>query len=223
MKPKTTQSIIAVVLVLATWTDAKAETILFESGALGPTGVTWQEGLDGEVQGSSVSDQVFSGVRFELTQPILTTEIGGHFFSPNGGEFFGAIVALDDENDFPNSEDLSTSDVLGVTSLVFPVDSAEAFGDINLSLDPGWYALAYGSGLFGVDGEGGMVLNNPDIGNPTYLARQLSPGWFNLSDLSDAKDFVDFRFVIKGTIIPEPASVSLVVAGLLCFRFRFVA
>ena len=183
-----------------------ADTI-FESGTLGPTGVTWQQALAGEVPGSSVDTQVFSGVRFELTRPVLTTEIGGHFFSPAGGDFIGAIVGLDDGNDFPNSEDLSTSDVFDTTLMTFPTDSQEVFGDLVLALDPGWYALVFASGLFAANGNGGMVLNNPDIGSPTYIARQPGPGWFNLSDLSDAKDFVDFRFVIKGTIVPEPSAL----------------
>ena len=74
---------------------------IFESGTLGQTGVTWQEALDGVVQGSGVDAVTFSGVRFELTQPVITSQIGGHVFSPNSGTFFGAIVALDDETTSP--------------------------------------------------------------------------------------------------------------------------
>lgn len=194
--------------------------ILFESGTLGTTGVRWQDAIDGLVPGSSVSNAVFNGVRFEVSQAVLVTEIGGHFFSPSGGSFFGAVVALDDEDDLPNSQDLSTQDVIDKALLGFPTDSAEVFGEFNHVLEPGWYALVFGSGLFEATGFGGMVLNNPDIGSPTYIARQIGPGWFNLSDVSDAFEFVDFRFVVLGNIIPEPASLGILLIGLLCFVLR---
>ena len=196
--------------------DATAATI-FESGTLGPTGVTWQDALDGVVQGSGISSTVFSGVRFELTQPVITTQIGGHVFSPNGGSFFGAIVALDDENDLPDSGDLSTSDVLGHTELTFPVLSEEAFGDLSLTLQPGWYALAFGSGLFGVTGNGGMPLNNPDIGEPSYIMFQPGSvtGWNNLIN----PIFRNYRFVVEGTIVPEPTSIGLMWVLLLLGSF----
>jgi len=192
--------------------------ILFESGTLGPTGISWQDALDGLVGGSSVSNTVFSGVRFELTQRVAITEISGHVFSPAGGDFFGAIVALDDSDDFPNSGNLSTPDVLGHTLLEFPIASAEAFGNLSFPLDPGWYALVLGSGLFGATGNGGMILNNPDIGNPSYIAFQPLSGvpWIEISQV-----FKDFRFVVYGNIIPEPSSVMLaLIAFLLSFIHR---
>ena len=194
--------------------------VLFESGTLGPTGVSWQDALDGLVPGSSVAVDVFSGVRFNLTQLVVTTQIGGHFFSPAGGDFFGAIVQLNGVNDFPDSGDLSTSDVLGVALLTFPVDSAEVFADLNVHLAPGWYALVFGSELFGAHGDGGMVLNNPDIGEPEYIARQTGAGWFNLIDISDAIEFKDFRFVIEGRVIPEPSSISTAIIALLALFSR---
>jgi hypothetical protein len=153
--------------------------ILFESGTLGPTGITWQQVLDEEVVGVNIASDVFSGVRFELLSPVMTTRIGGHFVSAAGGEFFGAIVNLTDQNDFPDSGDLSTPDVVGSTTLSFPAPSAEVFGNLPLSLQPGWYALVFGSCLFGSTGAGAMPLNNPDIGSPSYIAWQTGDGWFN--------------------------------------------
>lgn len=196
-----------------------AETI-FESGALGQTGVSWQDALDGLVPASSVDADVFSGVRFHVTQPVVTSQIGGHFFSPAGGDFVGAIVRLDDETDFPDSENLSTADVLGTTTMTFPVASAEIFGDLVLSLDPGWYSLAFASGVFGASGVGGMVLNNPDIGAPSYIARQPEPGWFNLADISDAKEFINFRFVVRGRVVPEPPPAVLLGLAVLIALYR---
>jgi hypothetical protein len=188
--------------------------ILYESGTLGPTGVTWDDLLAETVGGTNIRSVVFTGVRFELHQPVVTTQIGGHFLQrpgsdPDGnGSFFGAIVALEDESDFPNSGDLSTSDVLGSTVLTFPNPSAEVFGNLSLSLDPGYYALVFGSGLFGATAEGTAIRNNPDIGAPTYIGWQPGAGWFNLTGISTI--FADHRFVVLGNVVPEPSTAILV-------------
>jgi hypothetical protein len=183
--------------------------VLFESGTLGPTGITWQQVLDEEVVGSNVASDVFSGVRFELLSPVVITRIGGHVVSPAGGEFFGAIVNLTDQNDFPDSGNLSTPDVVGSAIVAFPAPSAEVFGNLSLSLQPGWYALVFGSGLFGATDAGAMPLNNPDIGNPSYIAWQTGDGWANLL----TPIFRNFRFVVEGRVVPEPTITSLILAA----------
>jgi len=194
---------------------AAADTI-FESGTLGPTGVTWDDLLAETVGGTNVRSVVFTGVRFELQQPVLTTQIGGHFLQrpgsdPNGdGSFFGTIVALENENDFPDSGDLSTTDVLGSTLLRFPNPSDEVFGDLSLRLDPGWYALVFGSGLFGATAGGAALGNNPDIGTPSYISFQPGSGvtWIEISPL-----FKDHRFVLSGRVVPEPSALALMIAA----------
>jgi hypothetical protein len=207
-----------VAAVLAWLSHPAHADILFESGMLGPTGIP-----RGSVPGANVSATVFNGVRFQLDRPVETTQIGGHFVGSAGttDTLFGAIVSLSDENDFPNSGDLSTPDVLGTTVIAFPAPSAEVFGDLELSLNPGWYALVFGSGLFAASGDGAMPLNNPDIDDPTYIGWQPGAGWFNLTDLSDVFEFVDYRFVLEGRIVPEPSTVILAAgASLLLFSRR---
>lgn len=184
---------------------ASAATI-FESGTLGPTGLP-----QGSVIASNITPAVFAGVRFQLTETVNTTQIGGHFVDENNDTFFGAIVQLDDENDFPDSADLSSTDVLGHTELTFPVPSDEVFGDLKLSLDPGWYALVFGSGLFGVNGDGAAPLTNPDIATPQYIAFQPSVGWLNLEGFLS-----DFRFVVQGNVVPEPTSCKIFALSSLC-------
>jgi len=121
-------------------------------------------------------------------------------------------VRLDSATDFPDSGDLSTADVAGQTLLSFPTTSAEVFGDLELSLAPRWYALVFGSGLFGTIGQGGVVANNPDIGSPTYIGYQADPGWFDIS--APNGPFHNFRFVIEGNVVPEPNSVISVLVGI---------
>lgn len=201
-----------------------AETILFESGTLGPTRVTFDDLLAETVRGTNVRSVVFTGVRFELQQPVVTTQIGGHFLQrpgedPQGnGSFFGAVVALDDENDFPDSGDLSTADVLGSTLLTFPDPSDEVFGDLALRLDPGWYGLVFGSGQFGATAGGAAVRNNPDIGDPVYIGYQPGAGfgWSNLIN----PIFRNHRFAIRGTVVPKSASAGLLFPALLLALFK---
>ena len=187
--------------------------VLFQSGTLGPTGVSWNDLLSGKLQGSNISKNVFIGARFYLAQPATTTEIGGHFAAPATGDFFGAIVKLSGENDFPDSGDLSTPDVLGTTHLAFPSPSNEVLGSLSLSLDSGWYAVAFGSGLFGTTASGGTVQNGVDIGSPTYIAFQPGAvlGWGNLI----TPIFRNYCFVVEGHTVPEPNTFILASIALL--------
>ncbi len=204
--------VLSLVVAIAFAAPPVSAAILFESGTLGPTGLA-----QGTVAATNITPNVFTGVRFQLTQSVVTTQIGGHFVDLVNGTFFGAIVALDDENDFPDSGDLSTPDVLGNTELTFPVPSDEVFGNLSLALDPGWYALVFGSGLFNTSGDGAAPRNNVDIGNPTYIAFQpLSGlGWLDITGA-----FSNHRFVVNGIIIPEPTTLTLGAIGLLFFLCR---
>jgi hypothetical protein len=193
--------------------------VLFESGTLGPTGILYSQ-LGGTVPGTELNSSVFPGVRFQLIETVKTSRVGGHFVASSNGSFFGAIVALDDQDDFPNSIDLSTPDVLGVTTLTFPNPSEEVFGDLDLHLDSGWYALVFGSGLFGTSGSGGAVRNGEDIGNPQYIAFDPNLQWFNLQVLP--LPFDNHRFIIEGQIAPEPTSIVLVLFTIFVFAIRTV-
>ena len=214
--------ILCIGLAVTCWVSAHGSCafadVLFESGTLGLTGVSWSDATSGTVPTVNISPHVFTGVKFHLDQPVLTTSVGGHFVSPSGGAFFGTLVSLENETDFPDSGDFSTPDTLGATLLSFPVASAEVFGDLNLSLDQGWYALVFGSGLFGANGAGGAPANNVDIGTPTYIAFQPGSGvtWIDLATF-----VTDLRFVVSGRSVPEPSTPILIILGLLiCFSRR---
>ena len=184
--------------------------ILFESGTLGPTGINLSYG---EAPGTFVKDSVFVGVRFEIGQRAQTTHVGGHFAAVdgggfgNGGTFFGALIKLNGEDDFPDSDNLSTPDVLGATVLTFPIFSDEVFGELAVQLDSGWYALVFGSHLFGATGHGGAVRNGLDIGDPSYIGFGPNLDWFNLDIFQTFFD--NHRFVVKGISVPEPSMGGL--------------
>jgi hypothetical protein len=162
---------------------------------------------------------VFVGTRFELSSPALTTKIGGHFVGHpenTDNDFFGAVVRIEHESDFPDSGDLSSSDVLGTALLKFPQQSDEVFGELSITLEPGWYAVVFGSGLFGTTAVGGAVRNGIDILSPTYIGWQpATTGWFELDDFFD-----NHRFVVEGQFTPEPSTVSVAAISILLFLFH---
>ncbi len=208
----------ALLSALLVATPAAQAATIFESGTLGTTGITGEDVFNQVVLGANVNANVFNGVRFELNQPALTSDIGGHFVARPGvgGSFFGAVVELADENDFPDSGDLSTPDVLGHATLNFPEPSSEANGTLELFLDPGWYALVFGSGLFSSGGSGAAVLNNSDINAPDYFAFNENIGWFELDGFLS-----DFRLTLGGVVVPEPPTITFVLLLLLVMNRRW--
>jgi hypothetical protein len=182
--------------------NSASGTTIFESGTLGATGIPRSE----VTGGSNVNPAVFVGVRFRLEDSILTTQVGGHFVKNTGADqsFFGAIISLVDANDFPDSGDLTTPDVVGTTLLSFPEPSNEVFGALVKPLNPGWYALVFGSGIVGSTGSGVALTNGMDLGDPAYIAFQPGSGfgWSNLEGFLS-----NFRFVVQGSVVPEPTSI----------------
>ncbi|QDT69838.1 hypothetical protein MalM25_27800 [Planctomycetes bacterium MalM25] len=201
----------AALLLLAA--QASGDEVLYQSAILGPTGITAEELTTQAVPGTNVGRFDFIGARFELMQPVVTNRIGGHLVSLGpAGEFFGALVALAGPDDFPDSSDLSTPDVLGDTLVAIADPSDEVFGEIELALDPGWYGVVFGSGLFGATGRGGAVRNNTDLpagGLIGWSASSSGDGWFDLvPGIAPTQQYI----VVRGFPIPEPT--SLVVAAL---------
>ena len=123
-------------LILFSVVDVCFADILFESGTLGPTGVPWQDVYDQLVFGENVSGDAINGVRFEIIQRAITAQVGGHFVRPPNSDttLFAAIIELDSANDFPDSVDLSTPDVLGTTLLTVPDASDVVAGNLGLEL-----------------------------------------------------------------------------------------
>jgi hypothetical protein len=180
---------------------------VYESATLGPTGFTIQQVLQGEASGFNVAESNYVGGRFHVDQTYAATRIGGHFVRGFADDsFFGAIVHLSGESDFPNSGNLLTPDVLGVAHLSFPNSSSEAFGELSATLVPGWYAVIFGSGQFQTFGWGGTINNGEEIGTPSYIIWQPGEGWLNLADLG-FPDLGNLRLVVEGNFIPEPTSL----------------
>lgn len=139
---------------------------LLETATLGPTGQS-------PVGGLNIWHQQFLGAKFEVTEPVRLESMGGHLVNaPLPGTFgpiFMALVPLNPMTDLPNDPELS--DAFLVIPVDLPAASEEVTVDITgsgieIDLVPGRYALIFGSGLFGVNGDGAMPGNDTDIGTP---------------------------------------------------------
>ena len=184
-------------------TPAWAEFV-FESALLGPTG------LD---RGASINEAQFLGTRFRLESPATARRIGGHFFGnvTGPGDIFGAIVPLSDTGELPSEFDLSGAQApAGHTLITLPGGtpaSDEFAGDLVLDLDPGHYALLFGSGLFGATGFGGAPRGDPSVGDPSYFV--VDDGQIFEGGFSDARFFVD--------TVPEPSTLVCALIALACY------
>ncbi len=199
----------AVAWAWALWCGLGAGTsraaVYYESSPVGatPTGTT------------DFSFAVSLGVRFEVTSSITATAIGGRMErNANAGDntFFGALIALTDFADFPDSTDLSSPDVL--RSVVFsapavndvPEEVTVAIAAINLA--PGVYAIMFGGGERGASGLGAMTAFGADGPNASYFSKVSS-------DYSNDPVPQDMRFVLHSNPIPEPAGMALLVGAAL--------
>lgn len=216
---KAISSLLLVGLLIA---DQRASAgAIYESATLNGAGATRQEVADGGIPGLSVGINAFVGVRFEMKHRAVTDQIGGHFVGPFSAEdtIFGAVVLLDGPQDFPDSIDLSTPDVLGWTLLQLPNESGDVFGSLRVDLEPGWYGLVFGGGyqnegLFGARALGGAMGTNDDIGNPSYFGYLRGSHWGTRQGGT--------RYVVIGQLdIPEPLTLwGAAVGSLLAFTRR---
>ncbi|MCA9170686.1 MAG: tandem-95 repeat protein, partial [Planctomycetales bacterium] len=141
----------------------------------------------------------FYGIRFEVVEPLHVDRVGGNFLFFSGTGPFAAIVELDDVNDLPDSVDLSTPDVVATTivPLAFQ-DDGDKRGDMDVTLEPGWYALMFGTEKFGSTGITSLPVNNTPLLQPSdYLHARLGvPEFF---PISQANSTWKARFVLEGS------------------------
>ena len=179
-------------------------TIILETASLGQTG---------EPGGTSVDAEQYLAARFTLTQTTQITAVGGHLFEGEPGGVFAAIIPLSSPTALPSflPSDIGSSAVAGV-AFTAPFPSDDVLIPLSVVLSPGSYALVFGSNAFGATGGGGMPEDNSPIGTPSFFLGQTST-WTD-TDLSF------LRFVVEGTVVPEPGTSMLVMSGLAVLAAR---
>jgi len=198
-------SVLAIALCLAVSPVAQA-AVIFESAVLP------DDGSGNYLLGGPPGLDQFLAVRFSLASTVTTAAVGGYIDGGFGESYFGAIVALSGPGDFPDSEDLSTADVLGVATIPGTLSPADSSGALVLVLPAGDYALVLGSGLFGTTAVGGMPFNMTNVGAPSYFFKGTTGSGVGYTDFG-----LNNRFFIldSTTAVPEPASLTLLGVGML--------
>ncbi len=167
----------------------------------------------------SVNDRQLIGTRFEVASPMTLLSVGGNFLA--GSHVFAALVRLGGPEDFPDSRDLSTSDVRGVTQIraggqLPDLPFVDATAPLGAELDPGWYAIVFGGGLFGVPAgvTAGFSWGHAVVGDPSFITSSagIGPrGPWTTTPPNGIRVFADADLAP----IPEPSTCLLVTAGTL--------
>ena len=202
------QLVFALLLVLMA-SSARAERI-FESASIGTPG------QDGMLGGTTVSNTQFIGVKFQYTGdvPVTTGSVGGHFFGNvfASGTIFAAIVDLGFTNNFPPGFNIATpGTALGSTLIPLPAgfpSSNDYAANVAVTLEPDhFYALIFGSGLFGATNPGaGAPGGDTDIGAPEYFVIDGPTATFKPVTLSGVRLFLDTDAIAS---VPEPSSLAI--------------
>ncbi len=193
---------------------AQAGTI-YESATLGTIGHTG---------GSALEFGQFLGSRFTLSAVTDVTAIGGHMIEKGGdGTLWGALISMSGLLPSFAPQDIEAN-ALGFAILTPTSTSDEFIVPLIITLNPGDYALVFGdNSLFGTTGTGQMpgppltgAVNFPaGVGSYFFGNATASNSWTNPGPPG--------RFVVQGTVIPEPSTMLLLgsgLAGLGFFRQR---
>jgi len=155
----------------------------------------------------------FLGSRFSVDEEVEVDMIGGHIYgaplSPTAGfctelaPIFGVIVKLSSPGAVPSGSPFTPGEVVASTLFTPPCGSVLT-GDflvpLSATLQPGDYALIFGSNEFGATGNGVMPnINTPDSGS--YFFGN-GTQWFN-------GGVNKVRFVVTGTVSITAVSIDI--------------
>jgi hypothetical protein len=133
--------------VLLCTTQLSAQPVVLESASLGATG---------HISGSSVTTAQFIGWRFQIGTPLDVDHIGGHLLEFEPGGLFAALVSLPSIDSVPAGTPFTADELVATTTFQAPFPSDEVTIPFTAELQPGSYALVFGTGMFGATGLGGM-------------------------------------------------------------------
>ena len=167
--------------------------------------------------GLVVDDYFWPTHRFEIGSPTVVASVGGYFDNTTAGaiSIFGAIVALPGATDFPDSLDLSSADVLATTVIEVLPPAGLYSGALPISLMPGWYALAFGTGRFGADSVVGTDVIMPSLAidlDPQLPFTAIQAG----NPYGTPPQFIAQLASPRFHAAPEPSTLALIPIGFAC-------
>ena len=166
----------------------RAVTIIHESASLGPTGqnVGWYLG----------NDQFFGSV-FHVDYEIQVTAIGGHLIGGAPGKtIFGAILSLQSRYDLPSGSPIDMSEVVAYTTFNPDTPSTDYRVPLSATLQPGYYALVFGTNNLGA--SSGYVGSIPHPDEQVDLPDALYIKWRGTGWLHAGSHQWQLRFVVEG-------------------------
>jgi len=212
---------LATVLLAA---GAGVAEIIIETGGAGDSGntcelsgsgaVTYENPVGSPGGGSSgIANDQYLGARFEFTEEVEVESVGGEFKNMLGS-FFAAIVPIHSMAALPQGDPsqgipFNPGEVLTYeTFSVSPYPNPAQIRTIPLSitLDPGVYGVVFGSGLYGTS-------CNPVSCMPRYQSVPDSAGFFWSSQPWRWSNAFSQQSRIQITLVPEPATLSLLALG----------
>lgn len=147
-------------------------------------------------QSMFIDSNTFWGTRFEVTE-TTTVDEAGVWLTSGSGEIFAAILEIDSPtaDPLPPSHPLFDDSVAASTLITVASGTGEYTGDLaGAELEPGHYALVFGSGLFGADGEALI----PSLSDPDYVTNPGCIVWSGAfwSEFPDTT----YRMFVKGSV-----------------------
>jgi hypothetical protein len=160
-----------------------------------------------------ISAGAYIAVRFELSTPVVAEDFGlltrANALVPQG-PILGALIRLTGPTDVPDSiNPLDTPDVLARILITPDYDLANIAGGIEPTrLDPGYYAILFGSGQFGATGSAyGVGGDRIDDSSFFFWAAAFPDGYHEISD-SGAYP----RVFLRGEPLPEPGAAAAILS-----------
>ena len=157
--------------------------------------------------GVAIYDQSYVGVRFQLAQDTTLNRVGLRMTGLAGpGSIFGSIVRLSSMSDFPDStHPFNTPDVLATTLLPIPASTTDVTADIGpITVPAGTYALLFGAGEFGANGDAAASQNNTPVGPQSYFY------WVDSNGAYLDGSYGNVRFYVLNEV-PEPSSGAVAI------------
>ncbi len=198
----------------------QAEAVTLASTQLGAVGLNGGSGI--------VPAVPVRGWRFEIADPFQVQQIGGHMKgvvtqgSPAFKDIFGAIIPLPSVTSMPTPGPTGTpfdpADAIASTTFTPPGSNTAPFAssteDIRVPLDvtlqPGAYALMFGTGMFGTTGSAAMPASPdqpyiPPTTSDSIIKWQQPFGSTTFEwQMAPTIQFGQMRFVVEGISLAPP-------------------